>query len=63
MIDEMTDSDHVIPVPGAASVRLTVFAGDPVSGTVLVDEQGESLPFCGWIELMAVINDVRLRPV
>lgn len=58
----MTDQHPGGPVLAGAALRLTVEAGEPVSGTVLVDGHSEPLAFCGWIELMAVINDVRQRP-
>ncbi len=57
----MTDEHEALAVPSGAELTLTIGAGEPVSGTVIVKGHSEPLAFCGWIELMAVINDLRLR--
>jgi hypothetical protein len=41
-------------------LRLLLEPGDPLTGSVSVEGQPEE-QFCGWIELMAAVNDVRQR--
>lgn len=43
-------------------LRLVAEAEDPIAGTVLLEGAGDPIRFCGWIELMAVVNHARQRP-
>lgn len=41
-------------------VRLTVSSGDPINGTVALGDGTAPCPFHGWIQLMAVVDELRL---
>jgi hypothetical protein len=45
---------------GGVGLRLELEPGEPLTGSIAVDGQPEKR-FCGWIELMAAVNDVRQR--
>jgi hypothetical protein len=53
-------NDHVMaetPMDRTVGVRLVVHCVDPVTGAARIDGQAEETPFCGWIALMAIINE------
>jgi hypothetical protein len=47
---------------GEVVLRLELEPGEPLTGSIAVDGQPEKR-FCGWIELMASVNNARRRAV
>jgi hypothetical protein len=50
------------PIDETFLLGLTITPGDPITGTVTGAGDGGVLAFCGWLQLMAIINDARGRP-
>lgn len=51
------------PTPRTVGVHLVVHALDPVTGAARIDGTATETPFCGWIALMAIINQAFAEPV
>jgi hypothetical protein len=49
------------PIDGTLVLALTITSRDPITGTVTGAGHGGRLAFCGWLELMAIVNDARGR--
>jgi hypothetical protein len=48
------------PLTGAAVlISLRIEPGEPITGTLTSNNRTEAAPFCGWMELIAAINDRR----
>jgi hypothetical protein len=45
------------PTHRTVGVHLVVHATDPVTGAVRVDGKAGETRFCGWIALMAIVNE------
>lgn len=45
------------PTPRTVGVHLVVHTTDPVTGAARIDGTATETPFCGWIALMAIINE------
>ncbi|HEX4100783.1 MAG TPA: hypothetical protein VHY21_09610 [Pseudonocardiaceae bacterium] len=49
--------------PSGVALRLVLFDTDPISGNLMREGEPVTLPFCGWLDLMAAINTLRARSI